>query len=117
MGAKKWIFAGMGLAALVAGVAYAQYRNIETPEYKVVIADGSFELRDYPSMIVAEVTHDGDRRRASGASFRRLAAYIFANDRPEGGEEIAMTSPVMQNRIDQNEPISVSYTHLRAHET
>ena len=108
MGTKKWIAAGLGIAALGAAIAYAQYRNIEQPEYQMVIADEEFELRDYPAIIVAEVAHDGERRSASGASFRRLAAYIFGDDRPEGGEEIAMTAPVMQQRIDQNEPIAMT---------
>lgn len=79
---------------------YAQYRNTEEPEFVSVRADGDFELRDYPALVVAEVTSSGDRQRASGASFRRLAAYIFAQDRPEGGESIAMTAPVLQQETE-----------------
>lgn len=92
----RWIVAGLGIAAIGAAAVYAQYRNIEEPEFAVVRADGNFELRDYPALVVAEVTSSGDRQRASGASFRRLAAYIFAQDRPQGGESIAMTAPVLQ---------------------
>ncbi|MDY7098811.1 MAG: heme-binding protein [Pseudomonadota bacterium] len=97
---------GLGAAAAVGVVAlasagYAQYRdNGEEPSYKVLKAEDAFELRDYEPMIVAEVTHNGDRRRASGRSFRRLAAYIFGQDRPDGGEKIAMTAPVIQERVD-----------------
>lgn len=80
---------------------YAQYRNTEEPEFVLVRADAAFELRDYPALVVAEVTSSGDRQRASGASFRRLAAYIFAQDRPEGGESIAMTAPVLQQETGQ----------------
>jgi DNA gyrase inhibitor GyrI len=96
MKAGRWIAAGLGLALAGAAAVYAQYRNTEQPEFALVRADGDFELRDYPALVVAEVTSAGDRQRASGASFRRLAAYIFAQDRPAGGEAIAMTAPVLQ---------------------
>jgi DNA gyrase inhibitor GyrI len=97
MKTARWIAAGAGLAAVGAAAAYAQYRQTEQPDYTVVRADADFELRDYPALVVAEVSNAGSRERASGASFRRLAAYIFAQDRPEGGEKIAMTSPVLQD--------------------
>ena len=96
MKAGRWIAAGLGLAVMGAAAVYAQYRNTEEPEFALVRAEGDFELRDYPALVVAEVTSRGDRQRASGASFRRLAAYIFAQDRPQGGESIAMTAPVIQ---------------------
>lgn len=92
----KWITAGLGLAAIGVAAVYAQSRNTEEPAFALIRADGDFELRDYPALVVAEVTSSGDRRGASGASFRRLAAYIFAQDRPQGGESIAMTAPVIQ---------------------
>lgn len=92
----KWIATGLGLAAIGVAAVYAQSRTTEEPAFALVRADGDFELRDYPALVVAEVTSAGDRRGASGASFRRLAAYIFAQDRPEGGESIAMTAPVIQ---------------------
>ncbi|MEM6475569.1 MAG: heme-binding protein [Pseudomonadota bacterium] len=108
MGIGKWIAAGAGIAAVSAVGVYAQYRDIEEPEFTLVKEDRAFQLRDYPSIVVAEVTHNGSRRQASGASFRRLAAYIFAQDRPEGGESIAMTSPVMQDRVARDEPIAMT---------
>lgn len=108
MAIGKWVAAGIGIAALGGAVAFAQYRNIEKPAYEVVISDEQFELREYAPIIVAEVTHTGDRRRASSAGFRRLAAYIFAEDRPEGGERIAMTAPVMQERVDQDQRIAMT---------
>ena len=73
-------------------------RNTEQPDFTLIRAEGDFALRDYPALVVAEVTSSGDRQRASGASFRRLAAYIFAQDRPAGGESIAMTAPVIQQK-------------------
>ena len=109
MGKKGWIAAGIALAGVAAGAAYAQYRDIEQPAYQSLTREGAFELREYAPMIVAEVTHTGDRRRALTAGFRRLAAYIFAEDRP--GAQIAMTSPVLQ---DQAAEIAMTAPVLQA---
>ncbi|UYV15289.1 SOUL family heme-binding protein [Porphyrobacter sp. ULC335] len=103
MKAGRWIAAGVALSAVGAAAVYAQYRQTEQPEFALVRADQDFELRDYPSLVVAEVSHTGSRERASGASFRRLAAYIFAQDRPAGGDKIAMTSPVLQDETAPGE--------------
>ncbi len=103
MKAARWIAAGAGLAVVGAAAVYAQYRQTEEPEYALARADEDFELRDYPPLVVAEVSNSGSRERASGSSFRRLAAYIFAQDRPEGGERIAMTAPVLQDETQPGE--------------
>ncbi|QIQ85606.1 heme-binding protein [Erythrobacter sp.] len=103
-----WIAAGGALALAGAAVAYAQYRNTEEPDYASVAIDGAFELRDYPALVVAEITHTGTRQAASSRSFRRLAAYIFGQDRPAGGEKIAMTSPVLQDRAREDEKIAMT---------
>lgn len=112
MGIARWIAAGAGLAAIGGAVAYAQYRDTEEPAYDVLLSDGKFELRQYAPMIVAEVTHTGERKRAQGASFRRLAAYIFAQDRPGSGpdanREIAMTAPVITDRVNQDRKIAMT---------
>ncbi len=66
----------------------------EVPEYNVTRAAGAFEIREYGPILYAEVTTTGTREEASGKAFRQLAAYIFDDERPEGG--IAMTAPVVQ---------------------
>lgn len=99
MGLGKWIAAGLGVAILGGAAAFAQYRSIEKPPYDALLTEDAFQLREYAPMIVAEVTHKGERERALSAGFRRLAAYIFAQDRPGADKaKIAMTSPVMQDR-------------------
>jgi DNA gyrase inhibitor GyrI len=112
MSISRWIAAGLGLAAVGGAVAFAQYRDIEKPAHDVLMTDGDFELRQYAPMIVAEVVHTGSRERASSAGFQRLAAYIFAKDRPGSGpnadESITMTSPVMQNRVGPDEKIAMT---------
>jgi hypothetical protein len=82
------------LSALAVGGWFWAIRSVETPAYAVAEADGRFEIRDYPAMVVAEVAVDGPRREALSAGFRPLARYIFARER-EGGR-IAMTAPVTQ---------------------
>ena len=42
---------------------------VEEPGFQIVKADGDFELRDYPGLVVAEVTVGGDRRDASNDGF------------------------------------------------
>ncbi|WP_394728451.1 SOUL family heme-binding protein [Altererythrobacter sp. GH1-8] len=101
MALGKWITAGLGIAALGGAAAYAQYRSIEKPAYDPVLTEDAFQLRDYAPMIVAQVTHSGERGRALNSGFRRLAAYIFAEDRPGANKDkIAMTSPVIQDRAE-----------------
>lgn len=100
----KGLAIGVGILTVGATAAFAYYRqSVDEPEFTLVTEDGDFQLREYAPMIVAEVTHSGDRRRSLNAGFRRLAAYIFAEDRP--GAEIAMTSPVLQ---DQQEEIAMT---------
>lgn len=59
---------------------------IETPDYKTVEQDGKFEVREYPTMMVARTAMgDGD--------FMRLFRYISGGN--ESGQKIAMTAPVL----------------------
>lgn len=82
------------VAAIAAfGVAKAVEAAVEEPEYALVQTDGDIEIRDYPALIVAETVEDGDRRDVSNTAFRRLAGYIFEEERPEG--KIEMTAPVL----------------------
>lgn len=70
---------------------------VEEPKFRIVKADGDFELRDYPGLVVAEVTVGGGRRTASSEGFRLLANYIFGGN--AGSSKIAMTAPVLQSQV------------------
>lgn len=107
MAVKRWILAGLVITSLLGGAAMA----VETPPYQVVLREGDFEVRDYPALVVAEVTVDGGQKEAAGKGFRMLAGYIFgANKQRQGmamtapvtqqapGQKIAMTAPVEQTR-------------------
>ena len=67
----------------------------EEPPFKLVAEDGAFSVRDYPSLVVAEVLVSGDHDAAASAGFKLLAGYIFGGNTP--GQRIAMTAPVVQS--------------------
>lgn len=79
----------------------------EKPDYSVVKEDGAFEIRVYPSMLLAEVTVEGDRRNANNRGFRKLAAFIFGDN--ISADKVAMTSPVVSSpkstTIDMTSPV------------
>lgn len=105
---RKFMVAGASLALLGPVAGTAQPRDGEQPAFVVIADQGQFQVRDYDAIVVAEVTHHGTRREASGQSFRRLAAYIFGHDRPDGGEKIAMTSPVIHERVTSIDPTAMN---------
>ncbi|MEM6848862.1 MAG: heme-binding protein [Pseudomonadota bacterium] len=94
----RWVWIGLAVVgvAAVGVVAYTEVTmaSVETPDYEVVERDGDFEVRQYPSMILASVTVDSTGADARGQGFRVLADFIFGNNRPS--EKVAMTTPVVQ---------------------
>lgn len=92
---KRWLVTGLMLAATLGSAAMA----VETPAFSSVSRDGDFELRDYPALIVAEVTVDGDQKEASSKGFRLLAGYIFGANKKR--ESMAMTAPVAQQPVSE----------------
>ena len=103
---RGMIFAiGGGVALLAAAyLAATMYVDaVEQPNYRTLASDGSFEVRDYGSMIVAEVAVRGSRKDAVNRAFSPLANYIFAKER--SGDAISMTAPVTQSR---REPIAMT---------
>lgn len=86
----------VGLVAIGIGSWTYVVSSIEQPTYAIVIANDIMEVRDYPALVVAEVTRRGDRNSAVRAGFGPLAGYIFAKNR--AGDSISMTAPVTQQR-------------------
>ncbi len=97
-GGARWLAMKNALLSLVCalflfgGVAMAT----EEPAFTVVLREGDLELRDYPALVVAEVSVGGSRDEAANAGFRLLAAYIFGGNTRR--QSIAMTAPVVQQR-------------------
>ena len=67
---------------------------VEEPAFKTILHEGAFEIRDYPTLVVAEVTVSGDQKEAASKGFRLLAGYIFGGNKRR--QSIAMTAPVAQ---------------------
>lgn len=98
--------------SLMGGCAVAT----EEPPFTVSFAKDDFEVRDYPALVVAEVSVTGDRKQAASKGFRLLAGYIFGGNTTKqkiamtvpvtqaaaGSEQIAMTAPVLQSGGDGN---------------
>jgi hypothetical protein len=96
----KRLMIGLGVIGGIAIIALGAWiyimSNVEQPKYATVEQDGTIELRDYPALVVAEVTRRGDRNAAVRAGFSPLANYIFAKNR--AGDSVSMTAPVLQER-------------------
>jgi DNA gyrase inhibitor GyrI len=89
------MLAGLLFVAALGSAAMA----VETPPYKQVRRDGDFEVRDYPALVVAEVTVDGDQKEAANKGFRLLAGYIFGANKKR--QSVAMTAPVVQEAVSE----------------
>ncbi len=85
---------------------------VEEPAFQVVQQDGAVEVRDYPALVVAEVTVTGDQKEAGNKGFRLLAGYIFGGNRKT--QSIAMTAPVVEQRTGEKIAMTapVSQTEL-----
>ncbi|GGK67881.1 SOUL family heme-binding protein [Ornithinimicrobium pekingense] len=71
----------------------------EKQVYEVVRSSPDFELRRYPSHVVAEVVVTAPFEDAGNVAFRTLAGYIGGQNR--AARRIAMTAPVVQQEAQQ----------------
>ena len=65
---------------------------VNEPTHTVLLKEDKFEVRQYQSMILAEVTVTGDMRDAGSSGFRPLADFIFGNN--QLATKVEMTAPV-----------------------
>ena len=73
-----------------------QVMAIEEPEFKILVDEGELEIRSYDEYLVAETSVEGSFDTASRKGFRRVAGYIFGENKNSIGqsEKIHMTAPV-----------------------
>ncbi|MEO7477711.1 MAG: heme-binding protein [Lysobacteraceae bacterium] len=83
------------LLLLMTGQLTSTAMAVEEPTFTRVLQQGDFEIRDYPELVVAEVTVPGAQKAAASSGFRLLAGYIFGGNKPL--QRIAMTAPVTQS--------------------
>jgi hypothetical protein len=81
----------LALAVVIPGGAAMA---VDEPAYQASLQEGAFEVRDYPSMVVAEITLGGERSSAANGGFRALFSYITGSNRRR--QSITMTAPVVQ---------------------
>lgn len=102
----------MAMTAVLAAVFLGTVAMaVEEPAFKVVVHDGDFDVRDYPALVVAEVTVSGDQKQAASRGFRLLAGYIFGGNRTR--QSIAMTAPVAQAPAGQTIAMTAPVTQTQ----
>ena len=104
---KHLVLAAVLMTALTGTHAMA----VEEPAYKAVLKEGSFEVRDYPPLVVAEVTVSGDQKEAASKGFRLLAGYIFGGNTRR--QSIAMTAPVAQAQTSEKIAMTAPVTQIQ----
>ena len=110
------------VGSLLVLLCHGQAMAIEEPKYDVIQTDGSFEIRKYAPILVAETFVDGDMDEASSKGFRLIADFIFGNNQvtdSNASSKIAMTAPVTAEPVSKkiamtapvtSEPQSSEYT-------
>ncbi|WP_269537701.1 SOUL family heme-binding protein [Cerasicoccus fimbriatus] len=73
---------------------------MKEPKYQIIqtFDEESIEVREYPQLLVAEVTVEGSRSEAANQAFRPLFNYISGENTVR--EEIEMTAPVTQEQAE-----------------
>lgn len=72
--------------------------RVENTQYSIVEKKDSYEVRLYPSHIVAQTTVKGTYKEALNEGFRIVAGYIFGGNTKK--ESIAMTAPVVEKKTN-----------------
>jgi hypothetical protein len=91
---------------------------VEEPKFELVVQDAKFEVRQYAPLIVAETWVDGDMSTASSQGFRRIADYIFGNNkvsRSAQSTKIAMTAPVAMESAAESAGVAGAPQRWRVH--
>ena len=84
-------------------IFYSSYlMATEEPEFILILKNENFEIRQYNSKILAQVTVIGGFDDATSKGFKILADYIFGNNLSlEGNKKIDMTAPVVLEPISE----------------
>jgi len=92
--------AGVGLSRAENAMAY------EEPSFVTIEQNAEYELREYQPYVVAEVEVRGRFEEVGNQAFELLFDYISGKN--HGKEKIAMTVPVEQQRVPQDETIAMT---------
>lgn len=102
-------FTNVVAGIFLAGCSIVGVRNSAEAGYTVIEQHGDIEIRQYAPMLMAETLVQADYSDSGSIGFKRLAGFIFGNNRSrekiamtapvyrqQEGEKIAMTAPVLQ---------------------
>jgi hypothetical protein len=78
----------------------------ESAEYKVIQSDGSFEVREYPDLMLAATSSNLDSQGRDG-SFMKLFRYISGAN--ESSQKIEMTTPVFMEKLDEESAVQMGF--------
>jgi len=98
---KIWAIITIVASVILIGFIFYSFKlkDIEMPKYRVVKKLGEVEIREYPSLILAQTSlkkSDYDQEGSNG--FRTVAGYIFGGNQSQ--QKIAMTAPVIMKMGD-----------------
>jgi hypothetical protein len=71
--------------------------KVEQAEYSVIKKSKGYEIRKYPSQIIAQTIVEGSYTEAMNMGFRIVAGYIFGGNTKK--ESISMTAPVKEQKF------------------
>jgi hypothetical protein len=74
-------------------------RSSEEAPYTILSDFGDFQIRLYPSLVVAETEVEADYKASGSIGFNRLAGYIFGENIQK--ENVAMTVPVFRDQVSE----------------
>jgi len=100
---KPWVIITIVVSVIFIGFIFYSFRlrDIEMPKYRVIKKLGDVEIREYPSLILAQTSlkkSDYDEEGSNG--FRTVAGYIFGGNQSQ--QKIAMTAPVIMSMGDSS---------------
>jgi hypothetical protein len=99
------VVGGLVLVALFQSFIVANKDKTEEQKYSLIRKYNDFEIRFYPSAIVATVYSNANTyKELSGQGFRQLAGYIFGGN--ETKKSISMTAPVSMDINDSMSSMS-----------
>lgn len=98
---KLWAVISIVATVLIIGFLFYSFRlkDIETPKYRVIKQLGNVEIREYPSLVLAQTSlKKSDYDEEGNNGFRTVAGYIFGGNQAQ--QKIAMTAPVIMKMGD-----------------
>ncbi len=78
--------------------------DVKEPPYKILMQDGPYELREYPSFMLVKSFSEGDFSKAQDRSFSKLFDYISGKN--SASKTIPMTAPVLMEGQGEKIPMT-----------